>query len=881
VCSMLVTRARTLPNVLQTHGLRRTLFFKSRFFEQINKHEEKSNLEPMPSMDSATLLWAKKLLLEEISVVYKEGFGDEPSKYDTEVIKKIDALVKERDQNKKTQEARDFVRKMKTIRMYLDLPREEKIRMFGRVNNNLEAELEELDERSKGIQMERVTFEKRLRDMGASTKGLIDPIVQFKKISRQLAKDMEQLEQKFKQKIGHQYPNHSLSLEKIQRKIDDVEFKFVVGGDSRFAKASFVNHFLKQKIFPLDASNLKEWRVIVELKYKEDSEDIEWIAETQDGSKNHVESDRIHTFLASDGLKRIHGYIDAPLLKDGLKIVMLNVHKNHSAEETQWMLEEVQQSCAQIFVLHLEDAKENEKIMTLGRKVGQLLLHTDMERTFLVVSDSGQNEEKTKLQMKKFQNWFVEARFPFDENFRDAYNISVLDLNKELSSDDESFNTVVGKLVPYVGIWSQTKKNELLRLIQQEMAKNLKYVFAGRKEWERLRFQEIYLAEEFQRNLHMIRGEIIMKLRDKAKKHQWEVAGDDLLNEAFRQRKLSMEEREAMLGEVVVKHFNSLMDEYVDRPSASLLEMITAEWSALFSNNLHFESFSKQVDFSPVLKESPFLPEKAFVLFELAGKLRHLIAHSESELSTFKKQKWEVLLNSVVKKEVENRFDALLQKTEEILESMKDSRDSEGDTKIPLQVVNELVKLSYEHFEHFWSESYFLHDGDLLEKDFRKRFCDGATCKNFTQKFHSPTDPLFRQSCQELFALILCGMFPRIPWLGSVVGIRKTEGGELEFVSDSETKQYTLLADAWGKVHEIDDKMKKELILQLLSICCHLREIGLSLSSITPENLAVDLETMSLRLISLKGAEFVGGSSFFYRFRSDCLNSELGKRKDV
>jgi hypothetical protein len=59
------------------------------------------------------------------------------------------------------------------------------------------------------------------------------------------------------------------------------------------------------------------------------------------------------------------------------------------------------------------------------------------------------------------------------------------------------------------------------------------------------------------------------------------------------------------------------------------------------------------------------------------------------------------------------------------------------------------------------------------------------------------------------------------------------------------------------RIHKSDHKVKKELILQLFKLCCHLRNLGLDLSGITLETLAINNLTMDLRLVSLNGAKFI------------------------
>jgi hypothetical protein len=152
--------------------------------------------------------------------------------------------------------------------------------------------------------------------------------------------------------------------------------------------------------------------------------------------------------------------------------------------------------------------------------------------------------------------------------------------------------------------------------------------------------------------------------------------------------------------------------------------------------------------------------------------------------------------------------------------------------------------------------------------------------KYLTYKFHPPKfmgstvlkripyakvqeDKLFKQSCQELFALLLCGSLPRIPWLGTVLGIRK-DGHHLEFVSDTKEAEYQLLTDVWksrllcGDNFKDEVKIKRAIILQLLKICRHLRNSGLGLGGISPETLAFCSKTSGIRLVSLKGAKFIG-----------------------
>jgi predicted acylesterase/phospholipase RssA len=823
---------------------------------QFSTKLDASDVQSKTTTDVKTLQVAKKRLLTQI-----EGLSDQ-REYElkrllslhihaifTHQVFDVDdakALVGSIFQNYRVEDAQEFVRDMETIQAYFDLDRPTKKNYFGEVHD-LDLEMKELDSYSRYVESEIGAHQDRLNALKISGEKLSSSIQKFQNILERVEAALEQVNVE--------------AMDDFQKKKKNIEFKFVIGGDSRYAKAKLVNRLLGQDIFPTDSANLSKWCVIVEVGYRKGVLDVEWIGERVVGTPEfEIKTENVSEELASDGYKRIRCFVDSPLLKSGLKIVMLNVHKDEDrSDERNWMIEEIQKSCLQVFVLHLDDTKQVPEIKSLGKKVSELLLYADMKKSLLVISNSGFKAAKTDFEVEKFRQPLTLAGFKIPLDYKNAANIAVIDLDGAPKRDFDEFEH---KLVPYLKIWSAKEANELLKFVQREMVEHVRPLFSGRTEWKALRFQEIHMAEEFLRSLQIHKAWIMKELEEKAQNPMWIVDEEDSVtwDDVFQHYGRTLEQRQQKVLEIAINQFKLLMVENVHKP----FQKIMVEWSALFSKNLHVEEL-ELVDFS-LIPNVPSIPKNRHPLIQRLDE----VLNGESELDRFKKEAWEKL-HEMIKDQVDRRFEVLFNTIQDDLESLRNARDSDilSDGQKSFKEANEHLTRCYNHFEEFWRAEYKDFEGNYFDNEEKDRY--------LTQKFHPPQrygklfersdqEQLFEKSCQELFALLLCGSLPRIPELGSVLGIRKDSDRNLEFVSDSKKSEYQLFRDVWSTCDGLECpedpyeeiKIKRSIILQLFKICRHLRNTGLDLATITPETLALNKRRSSVRLVSLKGANFIG-----------------------
>jgi hypothetical protein len=338
--SVFPTRQFSSQNATKTNNPRTLHIAKQRLLAQIQSlsHQREQEL--------------KKLLDLHSNAIFKQ------QGYDFEDAKNIFNTIF---QHKDIEGAKEFVKNMKSIEDYRNLDEIKKRSFFGQTAE-LDAQMKNLISLTKIEKLQRDTINMNLRSVKDESAVMTSATERSKRILQAAQETLALI-----------LDSEESARKKIEQKMNTLDFNFVIGGDSRYAKAVFVNRLLRKNIFPVKSANLPQWSVIVEIEFKEGIQDVEWIGIKRKSSNAAgsdtisvnfidqedrlvtIDSDKIGEQMASDDFERIRCYVDSPVLKGGLKIVMLNVHKDEAREEeTQWLIDEIQKSCLQIFLLHFD-----------------------------------------------------------------------------------------------------------------------------------------------------------------------------------------------------------------------------------------------------------------------------------------------------------------------------------------------------------------------------------------------------------------------------------------------------------------------------------------------------------------------------------------------